>query len=161
MRNFDGSRESSLCQVSSNSSSRISHMRSLLPVCTLLLVYACGSPQPKETQAASAIIGTWTMEQVLRDGADVTREHNPADNRWIRFDSKGTFTSDGDPMGRNTGRWSLADSSSELYLDSDAGENDDSYWIVSFASDTMRWAGARFDFNKRFELVHLRSTINQ
>jgi hypothetical protein len=44
----------------------------------------------------------------------------------------------------------------ELHIDSDAGEDDDSYWIASIEGDTMRWQGARFEWNKRFTLVHLR-----
>ena len=96
------------------------------------------------------------MEAIYQDGQDVTEEHDPSDNRWFEFSSDGTFISDGDPHGRNTGRWILNRETNELHIDSDAGENDDSYWIISLQDDTMRWKGARFDWNKRFELVHLR-----
>jgi len=41
-------------------------------------------------------------------------------------------------------------------LDSDAGENDDSYWSVTIDENIMRWKGRKFEFNKRFEIEHSR-----
>lgn len=96
------------------------------------------------------------MEEIYQDCQDVTEQHDPSDNRWFEFASDGTFISDGDPPGRNTGRRTLDTETQELHIDSDAGENDDSYWIVGMVGDTMRWMAARFEWNERFELVHLR-----
>lgn len=123
----------------------------------LLLFTACHSAeQPRDRSLSAVVVGTWDMEEVYQDGQGVTEQHDPSDNRWFAFESDGTFISDGDPHGRNTGRWTLNEQTQELHIDSDAGENDDSYWIVSVEGNTMHWQGARFEWNKRFELVHLR-----
>lgn len=121
----------------------------------LLLIAACQSTQtPASTE--SLLIGRWDMAQVYDGGEDVTAEHNPAGNRWVAFASEGTFISDGDPYGRNAGRWTYDPATQELYLDSDAGEGDDSYWIVQVEGDEMHWQGARSAFTKRFEIVHVK-----
>jgi len=129
-----------------------------IAVLTLLpLVAACHSSHQDHAKALSVeVVGRCLMKKVYHDGVDVTRQHNPSDNRWFEFSADGTFISDGDPHGRNTGTWTLEEASQELHIDSDAGEDDDSYWIVSLKSDTMRWNGARFDWNKRFALLHVR-----
>ena len=89
---------------------------------------------------------------------DVTDEHNPQKNRYIIFKTDGTFESGGDPYGMNTGKWTLDRESKELYLDSDGGEDDDSYWITSIEAGKMHWQGARFDFSKRFQIYHIRKS---
>lgn len=96
------------------------------------------------------------MDTVHEEGQDVTEQHNPAGNRWIEFSGDGTFVSDGEPYGRNSGRWIFNAETRELYLDSDAGAGDDSYWIVRLSGDEMRWEGARSSFTERFEIVHTR-----
>lgn len=65
--------------------------------------------------------------------------------------------SGGDPYGKNTGRWTLDETTNELYLDSDAGEEDDSHWIVRIEGSTMHWKGTRGDFNTRFSIEHVRA----
>jgi len=126
-------------------------------VALLVLFTSCQAGEKHEAgDLASAIVGRWAMEQVYDSGRDVTEQHDPSDNRWIEFTDEGSFISDGDPHGRNTGRWMLDKETQELYLDSDAGEGDDSYWIVSIAEDEMRWKGARSEFTERFEIVHAR-----
>lgn len=98
------------------------------------------------------------MVQIIQDGAnDVSDEHNPAGNRYVIFNADQTFESGGDPNGKNTGQWQLNEKTGELFVNSDAGEADDSYWIVSIDGDTMKWQGARFEFNKRFEINHVRA----
>ena len=97
------------------------------------------------------------MQQVVLDGTqDVTEEHNPESDRYIVLHEDGTFESGGSPHGTNTGRWAFDETARELYLDSDAGENDDSYWTVSFENGQMKWQGARFEFSKRFTIYHRR-----
>lgn len=126
-------------------------------VTLLLLVAACYASEQVKTQDVSyQMVGRWSMEEIYQAGQGVTQQHDPSDNRWFEFASDGTFISDGDPHGRNTGRWTLDQETQELHIDSDAGEDDDSYWIVNVASDTMYWKGARFEWNKQFELVHVR-----
>jgi len=89
---------------------------------------------------------------------DVTEEHNPGNNRWIKFmpdsaeEMKGIFESGRGEDKENTGKWVINEN--ELFIDSDAGQNDDSYWEISFDADKMYWKGRRFEFNKRFEIVH-------
>ena len=71
----------------------------------------------------------------------------------IEFNKNGTFKSGGDPYGENTGKWSFNEQEI-LFIDSDAGEDDDSYWQVKISKDTMIWQGMKFDFAKRFEIIH-------
>ena len=101
------------------------------------------------------ILGKWYMSKVYELDQDVTAKHNPQNNRWIDFNSNGTFKSGGDPVGENTGKWSIKNDST-LFIDSDAGENDDSYWVLNFDGDNMKWQGAKFEFNKRFIIEHER-----
>lgn len=115
----------------------------------MLLIPACRTP---DADPAVSITGRWAMDRVYDGEQDVTAEHNPAGNRWMAFSNDGTFESGGDPYGPNTGRWTLDAATGELYLDSDAGEGDDSYWIVSIEGDSMRWQGARSAFTERFTL---------
>ena len=106
---------------------------------------------------ADQVIGRWKMEKIVLDGTDdVTAEHNPADNRFFIFKPDNTFESGGDPHGRNTGKWTIDESTGRLYIDSDAGENDDSYWIVTVDGDRMHWQGTHFEFNSRFAIDHVR-----
>ncbi len=100
------------------------------------------------------IIGKWKMLKVLELSKDVTEKHNPDNNRWISFKEDSTFESGAGEKTENAGRWSIDEKEQELFIDSDAGENDDSYWEVKFEGDLMHWKGRRFEFNKRFEIVH-------
>jgi len=100
------------------------------------------------------------MTKVLELSEDVTDKHNPDNNRWIRFsndtetENGGTFESGSGDKTENTGKWFIT--KDELFLDSDAGEDDDSYWQITIHKDKMHWKGKRFDFNKRFEIFHER-----
>lgn len=93
------------------------------------------------------------MGTILQNGRDVSAQHNPANNRWIELMDDGSFVSDGDPYGRNTGKWTFDDTTRELFLDSDAGEGDDSYWIVSRTGEELVLKGARSEFTKDFSMV--------
>lgn len=99
------------------------------------------------------------MAAVLDGTESVTTDHNPENDRWIAFASNGTFETDGEPYGRNTGKWILTseENATTLFLDSDAGAHDDSYWTLQFSGDTMIWKGLRTDFAKRFTLKHVRT----
>lgn len=114
----------------------------------LVLFTTMAACQSTHVPLDDRLVGTWTMDRILEDGRDVTAQHDPADNRWIRFYGDHTFESDGDPYGPNDGEWALDDST--LFLDSAAGDGDDSYWIVQIEDDVMRWSGARSDFTERF-----------
>ena len=126
------------------------------PLLLLLVLSISASVSTAQTQAES-IVGRWNMDKIVMDGDnDVTAEHNPSENRYIVFNKDGTFQSGGDPYGENTGKWTLNAENKELYLDSDAGEDDDSYWIMKINGDEMHWQGARFEFSKRFQIFHVR-----
>ena len=102
------------------------------------------------------IIGKWKMTKVLELSKDVTEQHNPDNSRWIQFNKDSTFESGTGENSENTGRWTIDEKQKELFIDSDAGEDDDSYWKVEFDNEVMYWKGQRFDFNKRFEIYHTR-----
>lgn len=121
-------------------------------LCVLLLLSACSNSTPP-----NPIVGRWNMDRVVQDDSvDVSNQHNPKADRYIVFQEDGMFESGGSTMGKNTGRWTLDPATSELFLDSDAGEDDDSYWIVSHRDNRMIWQGTRYDFNKRFRIEHVR-----
>ena len=138
---------------------------------TALSLSSCSSPEQEEAVQEEAVqderrldaivdaieatdlIGMWLMGPVLEDTSEVTDVHNPALNRWIELQQEGTFESGGAPYGFNSGNWSYDNEQGELYLDSDAGEEDDSYWVVHVKGDTMSWKGARTDFAKRFTIT--------
>ena len=120
-----------------------------------LIYSACAPPEEQGTLANAhpeALQGTWLMGTVFEDTSNVTDFHNPGLNRWISLQDEGVFESGGTPYGYNSGQWAFDSTSHELYLDSDAGEEDDSYWIVSINADTMRWQGARNEFAERFTI---------
>ena len=119
----------------------------------IFLTFSCSSGNDIKKE----IIGKWKMTKVKELSEDVTQRHNPDKDRWIRFkEDDETFESGkGDTKG-NSGKWSYNEKENELYLDSDAGEDDDSYWSVTIIKDTMVWKGRKFEFNKRFEIEYSR-----
>lgn len=108
------------------------------------------------------ILGTWKMIKVKELSKDVTERHNPDNDRWISFiedrniDGGGIFESGKGDLKENSGKWFYNEKENELYLDSDAGEDDDSYWSVTIEGSRMIWKGRRFEFNKRFEIEYSR-----
>lgn len=135
-------------------------MRNLF-ILYLLLLLILTSCQP-ETSVFDRLIGEWKMEKIIQDSSDVTEEHNPFNERTLIFNSDSTFVSDGRPYGKNTGRWNIDESSGELFLDSDAGEGDDSYWLVELENENkMLWKGTRSDFTERFMLIHKKITAEK
>ena len=123
---------------------------------TFLVLILCSSFSSCSPLLSKKIVGTWKMEQVLDLGNDVSSEHNPNQDRWVTFYKDHTFKSGGGPFGENTGKWELDENTATLYLDSDAGEDDDSYWVVHINTNDMEWKGTKFDFAKRFTLRHIR-----
>jgi SpoIID/LytB domain protein len=99
------------------------------------------------------------MDKIILDSTDATEEHNPFNERTIMFKDDLTFISDGRPYGKNTGKWSIDENTFELFLDSDAGEEDDSYWIIEFKNENrMIWKGNRSEFTERFKITLSRIT---
>jgi len=123
-------------------------MRIILPVLFLsFFLFGCSPKVEKH------LVGKWKMQTILDRGEDVSADHNPANNRWITFYADKSFKSGGDPYGDNSGKWQLDPKEPILYLDSDSGEDDDSYWILSGDKNEMTWQGTKFDFAKRFKIV--------
>ncbi len=129
-------------------------MRGVFVLILMFIVAGCATgPKAFTDQLA----GRWEMAKVVMDKSnDVTQEHNPAGNRYFIFNTDHTFESGGDPTGKNTGKWILDTETQTIHIDSDAGEDDDSYWIVSLDGDEMHWQGTHFEFNSRFELYFTR-----
>ncbi|MFA0962108.1 lipocalin family protein [Roseivirga sp. BDSF3-8] len=122
-----------------------------LIIATLTIIcFMSGFQDPP--QPARELVGRWNMRELYENGNDVTNEHNPAGNRYAVFNEDGTFESGGDPYGKNSGKWLLEETPEGLllYLDSDAGSGDDSYWLITLEGKNMQWRGARSEFTKRF-----------
>jgi hypothetical protein len=118
----------------------------------LFLVLSCSTSETMDKK----LIGKWTMEKVYEYDQDVTAKHNPNKNRYLVFNADGSFISDGDPFGRNTGRWSVDMEKSVLHIDSDV-EDDDSEWNVSFNGDETTWTGIGHLRKENTRLVHKKS----
>ncbi len=116
-----------------------------------VFIPGCSSRATLEKQ----LLGKWTMEKVYEYGGDSSLKHNPNHNRYFQFNPDGTFISDGDPFGRNTGRWTVDNEKSILFIDSDV-EDDDSEWNVMMAGDSTIWTGIGHPRKENTKLVHLK-----
>ena len=117
-----------------------------LPLFLCLIVSSCTPTMSKKLK------GTWEMRQVYDNAADVTDQHNPKEERWITFYKDGSFKSGGAPYGENGGKWTINEANNVLFLDSDEGEGDDSYWVLQIDKSKMNWSGARSSFTERFRI---------
>ena len=107
---------------------------------------------PGLSRAEAQIVGRWEMDRVLDRGQDATAVHNPNGDRYVVLRPDGTFESGGRPYGTNTGVWTYDAGYRELTLDSDLGEADDTFWIVTVDGDEMEWAGVRTETARRFRI---------
>jgi len=125
----------------------------------MVFIYTCS----QEISVQEKIKGKWKMVKVKELSEDVTERHNPDKNRWIRFikdrkiEGGGLFESGRDNVKENSGKWFYEKNENKLHLDSDAGEDDDSYWSVTVRGNTMLWKGRKFEFNKRFEIEYMKT----
>lgn len=119
---------------------------------TVLTMTFCVQLVSCTSSISNKIYGTWNMEQVYNNSDNVTAELNPKQDRWITFSKDGSFKSGGTPYGKNGGKWIYHPSDKLLFLDSDEGEGDDSYWILQVGKKEMNWAGARSSFTERFKI---------
>jgi len=125
----------------------------LLLLLISLLTLSCTHPDQLDQQ----IIGTWAMDKVYEYDIEVTEKHNPKKDRWIEFKTDGSFVSDGEPFGRNTGKWTADNQQTVLFLDS-VVDDDDSEWKVSFTADLMLWTGIGHPRKEETRLVHKRKS---
>lgn len=101
--------------------------------------------------------GKWMMHQVIQKGEDVSEAHNPNQDRYLILKPDSSFESGGTPFGVNTGKYHYNAAEQSLFLDSDIGPEDDSYWKVSFSGDTMYWIGFGSAWAEDFEIIQIRS----
>ncbi|MCK3686183.1 lipocalin family protein [Maribellus sp. YY47] len=102
------------------------------------------------------IQGTWLMYKVIQNGKDVTLEHDPYHERFLILKSDCSFESGGRPFGKNTGKYEFNENENKLFLDSDTGPEDDSFWNVTIKSDTMFWRGYGSEWAEAFELIQVK-----
>jgi hypothetical protein len=114
-----------------------------------VVFWACTSTESTEEQ----LIGTWQMGQVIDGGQNVTKEHNPANDRWIKFNRNGSFESGGGSYGYNDGIWELDSEKMVLFLDSKV-EGDDSEWNITFQDNKTIWTGIGTPRQQGFKLIH-------
>lgn len=123
-------------------------MKTLCLFIFTISLISCEAPQTKNT-----LLGTWKMHKVLQHNTDVSNTHNPFMERTIRFKPDSTYYTQGRPYEPNTGRYAF--NHNHLFLDSDIGPEDDSYWQVSIKGDTMKWVGTKTEWAKAFTLVYI------
>jgi hypothetical protein len=124
----------------------IKYRYTTLFICLAFLLSSCNP------SASKKIVGTWKMQKVYDNSNDVTAQHNPKNDRWIKFMSDGSFESGGQPHGKNGGKWTYNKVENVLYLDSDAGEGDDSYWKLAIQKKEMNWKGTNSSITERFHI---------
>ena len=116
----------------------------------LIMLLACNS------KSEYPICGTWLIHRVVQNGKDVTAEHNPQNERYLSLKTDSTFESGGRPFGLNTGKYTFDKNRAELFLDSDVGPEDDSYWKLSVQNDTMYWQGYGSEWANEFQIIYYR-----
>lgn len=127
-----------------------------MKVLTIILFCASSLSLASQEKLEDQLQGKWMMDEVFRQGQDVSSEHNPQNNRYIVFKEDGTFESGGDPWGMNTGTYYVNNHVGTLHLDSDAGPEDDSYWKIVMEKSRMTWRGTGSEFAKEFVITHRR-----
>ena len=115
----------------------------------ILGVLSCSPSEGLEQQ----VLGKWMIDKVYEDEQDVTVEHNPKKDRWIKFNRNSSFESGGDPYGYNDGTWDVSHENSTLFLDSSV-EGDDSEWKVIFREGKMIWTGIGTPRQESFKIVY-------
>ena len=126
-------------------------MKKLSFILVVFAIFGCNS------NSKDGITGKWIMNKVIQNGQDVTEEHNPHNERYLILKPDSSFESDGRPFGKNTGRYSFNEEDNKLFLDSDVGPNDDSYWNVRISNDTMFWQGFGSEWAENFQIVQIRN----
>jgi hypothetical protein len=99
----------------------------------------------------------WMMYQVLEGEQDVTKQHNPNQDRYIWFKEDGTFESGGTPYGKNTGQYKLNAEAGTIFLDSDAGEGDDSHWRLTLEGEQLIMQGIGTPRQESFQLIFVKA----
>lgn len=125
-------------------------MKIFIAVLLTFFLFGCTSNSKDE------ITGKWLMYKVFQGGSDVTLEHDPYDERFLILNVDSSFESGGRPHGKNTGRYVFEAAENTLFIDSDAGPEDDSHWKVFIQGDSMHWQGYGSEWALAFEIIHKR-----
>jgi len=126
-------------------------MKKTICALAIALLFGCAS-SPNNT-----ITGKWLMHKVIQNKQDVTDEHDPHNERFLVLNPDSSFESGGRPFGANTGKYSFNASENQLFLDSDTGPEDDSYWKVNISNDTMYWQGVGTAWAEDFQIIQTRA----
>jgi hypothetical protein len=111
-------------------------------------LFSCANTQDPQKQ----LIGKWKMVKIYEGEKDVSSQHNPKNNRWIKFNRNGSFESGGDPQGPNEGEWEFDVKTMVLFIDSKK-EDDDSEWKIAFEDDKMIYKGIGTQRQESFKLI--------
>ena len=117
-------------------------------ISVFLILVSCNNESSLDEQ----IVGKWSLDKIYEYENDETLKHNPNGNRYIQFNEDGTYISDGDPHGSNTGRWKVDNEKSVLFIDSEV-EDDDSEWNVKFEDGLMIQTGIGHPRQENTKLV--------
>lgn len=116
-----------------------------------LLFIICLTGCQSKVSLHEKLISKWKIDKVMESSNDVTSQHNPKNNRWISLRDDGSFESDGDPYGHNTGKWVFTEKDSTLFIDSDT-EGDDSTWKIRFDGEKLIMTGVGTPRQQSFQL---------
>lgn len=81
---------------------------------------------------------------------------NPTGDRWLSFQTDGTFSSGSGTAQENGGTYTLDELTNALSLDSDAGPGDDSNWTVTVKKDTLLMRGVGTPRQENSEVILVR-----
>ena len=103
--------------------------------------------------SVSSLATTWELGNVYENQVNVTNRENPNRDRFITFNSDGTFISGGVPYGELSGTWIITEEKTLRIIPDMEGEVGSSEWKVSFEKDIMSWTGTIKSGLDRFELT--------
>ena len=86
--------------------------------------------------------GKWEVIKVTESGQDITSIQGTGASRWIRFNTDGTFESDGKPFGDMRGTYSLDEPSGRILLKRDGYDRSVSVWMVAYEGYDLVFNGA-------------------
>ena len=119
---------------------------------SFVFLFAC-TPQ---SNLRDNLSGKWNMVAVKIYEEDANPTLNPTGDRWLSFQTDGTFTSGSGAVQENAGKYTLDELTHALSLDSDAGPGDDSDWTVTLKSDTLLMRGVGTPRQENSEVILVR-----
>ncbi|MBR9859400.1 hypothetical protein GYB22_01345 [bacterium] len=126
-------------------------MSKIIPSLIILFFISACADEPEQN-----INFKWNITGVFQNDTDVSKDHNPFNERYIILNDDSSFESGGRPAGKNTGTYDWDQDLETLVLDSDAGPQDDSKWNIKVKGDTMVWTGYGTEWARQFKLTFLK-----